>query len=238
MTIHRVIKSLSVFACCFLIIVVSVTISTIRVAAEEPKIDLFKLEQELEKKSYSSSGITEVWWMPEEYWGVGFSVDPMMQMLYGKQTLAMLRPYHIFSVSQSTQTSSALTYYTRTALQNNIQLIDKDGNSYSPYTVDEINAVLESQLTQMKQSFAKAVGVNNDVLHFFLFPSHDAQGKRIADPTKKGSFSLLVGYKKFEWQLPLPELIPKKKCPVDGKLLNGTWKYCPFHGAEFQSLTN
>ena len=238
-TIHRTIRFLSVFTCCFLVNVMSVIISTTWVAAEEPKIDLQTLDYEASRTSYSSTAQTTIGWLFEELLDTTLSIDPLMKMLAGELMINGIRPYNVFVVSQATMSSSRIpTYATRTALQNNIKLIDKSGNSYSPYSAGEISAAMELILSSFRQSYAEGFGVDKDVVHFFLFPAHDAQGERIADPTKKGSFSLLVGYKKFEWQLPLPELIPKKKCPVDGKLLNGTWKYCPLHGVELQSLSN
>ncbi len=237
--IHRIIRFLSVFTCCFLVIAVSVITSTTRVAAEEYLIDLSMLEYEMSRISYSSTGHTKIRWLPVEFWDVALEIDPMVQMLAGKQMLSTIRPYNIFVVSRATISSRRIpTYDTRTALQNNIQLIDKNGNSYSPYSAEKISGAIQLIMSDFRQSFAEDFEVDKDFLHFFLFPSHDAQEKRIADPTKKGSFSLLVGVKKFEWKLPLSELIPKKKCPVDGKLMNGNWKYCPWHGVEIQSLTN
>ena len=239
MTIHRVVRSLSEYTCCFLVIAASVITSTAGVAAEESKVDLPTLEYEMSKTLYSNTGEIKIKWLPEEYWDIALDIDPMIKMLVGKQMLSTIRPYNIFVVSRSEKSSRRIpTYDTRTALQNNIKLIDNNGNSYSPYSGEKITGAMQLILSDLRQSFAEDFEVDKKFLHFFLFPSHDEKKNRITDPTKEGSFSLLVEVKEFEWQLPLPELIPKKECPVDGKLLNGTWKYCPLHGAELQSLTD
>lgn len=244
--IHRIIRFLSVLTCCYLVIAVSVITSTAQVAAEEPLVDLPMLEYEMSKISYSNSGHIQIRWLPVEFWAVALEIDPMVEMLAREDILSAIQPYNIFVVSRATISSRRIpTYDTRTALQNNIKFVDENGNIYLPYTSattgttgKKISGGIQLLMSDFRQSFAENFEVDKDFLHFFLFPSHDAKEKRIADPTKKGSFSLLVGVKEFEWQLPLSELIPKKKCPIDGKLMSGNWNYCPWHGVEIKSPTN
>lgn len=239
MNSHRNFRFLRVFTCSFLAIAMSVITSVTQVAAEGSRINLPMLENEISKTSYSSTGHTKVKWLPEEYWDVALDIDPAIKMLVGDQMLSTIRPYNIFIISRSKIGSNRIPRYdTRTALQHNIKLIDNNGNSYSPYPAKKISPPMQLLLFDLRQSFAEDFEIDKEFLHFFIFPAYDAKEKRITDPTDKGSFSLLVDVQEFEWQLPISELIPKKKCPVDDKMLNGTWKYCPWHGVELQSMTN
>ena len=69
-------------------------------------------------------------------------------------------------------------------------------------------------------------------VHFYAFSATDNAGNRIADARKEETFSVTLTGREYKWRLPLGSLLPPKKCPLDGEILNGAYKYCPWHGAK------
>src|SRR5688572_27960971 len=67
-------------------------------------------------------------------------------------------------------------------------------------------------------------------VHFIVFPSQDAKGRKLADATQEGSLTVKLGADVLKWRLPLGALLPVKACPVDGEKLNGACKFCSWHG--------
>jgi hypothetical protein len=57
-------------------------------------------------------------------------------------------------------------------------------------------------------------------------------GRRIADAKKEGSFSVLIGEKKYRWKLPLRPRRQGRACIECGEELSGAFKFCPYDGTK------
>lgn len=57
-------------------------------------------------------------------------------------------------------------------------------------------------------------------------------GKPVVDPTTEGVFAVRLDGETYQWDLPLSSLLPEKVCPVDNAPMDGSWKFCPWHGKE------
>lgn len=84
----------------------------------------------------------------------------------------------------------------------------------------------------MKPLFANMLGPMGQNMVFFLFPSNNKEGQKIADSKKEGSFSVEMGEREFRWRLPLGSLLPPKICPTCGEKLSGAYKFCPWDGTK------
>ncbi|WP_291871339.1 hypothetical protein [Maribacter sp.] len=73
-------------------------------------------------------------------------------------------------------------------------------------------------------------------MEFYVFTDVDEKGNKILDPTSESNFSVFYNGDSFNWRLPLGSLIPKKRCPLDDEMLNGSWKFCPWHGKELLEI--
>jgi hypothetical protein len=112
--------------------------------------------------------------------------------------------------------------------------VDGDGEKYRPLQDKEITSEVASFLESLRPSMASMAGAFGEGCHFFMFPARSSDGGRIADPRESGNFSVRVGDRSFSWRLPLGSVLPPKRCPVDGQMLNGAWDYCPWHGERLE----
>ena len=79
------------------------------------------------------------------------------------------------------------------------------------------------------------LGKMGENMYFFLFQKEDNPRDRIIHPTKEEKFTVKLGGEKLHWNLPLSSLLKPKKCPVDNEIMNGSWKFCPFHGVKLDT---
>lgn len=201
------------------------------ICAQTHKVDISKLIDETQLSDDESEVFTLVWWIPEEFWKYTFESDQTMSQSEKDQIMDYFRPYTIVMVADGTIGSfGGITYTPESTLRKNIRIIDNSGAKYSPIDEEDINADTQSFLMLMQPMLANMLGPMGKNMNFFVFPAKTAGGKKIGDPYGSGTFTVKFDERDFKYRLPLGSLIPEKKCPVDGEMLNGAWQYCPWHG--------
>lgn len=207
-------------------------------AAQIPQgvINLDALTDETQKTLPDADRITLVWWIPEEYWRTALGQDPTGSKAQTEEFLKTVRPYVIMAVVDGKIGSfGGVTYKSEEVIRSTIQVMDSQGAVYRPLTNDKIDPDTRNILAAMKPLLGNTIGKLGENMHFVVFPAKDAAGRRIADPYKEGTLSLKLGSDLYKWRLPLGSLIPAKTCPVDGEMMNGSWKFCPWHGDKLVS---
>jgi hypothetical protein len=203
--------------------------------AQDRKIDIDALVYETQKMSQAAKEMTLVWWIPEEFWRVSLEQDPNITADRTEEFLKVLRRYMIIVVIDGeVGVFGGITYKPRTTIENNIQVIDRQGTYYRPFSDEKIDASIKNFLLLMKPLLANMLGPLGENSHFFLFPAKNEKGEDIAVAKREGAFSVKLDKREFKWRLPLGSLLPPKVCPVDGEKLNGAWKFCPWHGVELK----
>lgn len=214
---------------CFFVLLLC--LSGVTCAAQTSKVNLESLLTETQKGSAQVEKMALVWWIPPEYWEVALGQEKDISPTQISAFIKMLQPYTVFMVTDGRiNDTGAITYRRESDIRGTIRLIDHQGNKYSPIPEAGIDSDTKSFLSMMKPILINMAGPLGQNLHFYLFPASNKDGLRIVDAKKEGSFSLNLGEETFKWKLPLGALLPPKICPVDGEVLSGNWKYCPWHG--------
>ena len=200
--------------------------------AQTHQVDVNSLLVETQQTTPSMDAVTFVWWIPAEFWratleGSGQTEEQLEELL------ATLRPYTLVAAFDgAVGPFGGITYVLEPTLRESVWLVDGHGETYRPLPEEQIDPDTRNLIAAFTPMWASAMGELGEHMVPFVFPATDGHGHRIADPTKEGRFSVRVGQEEFTWRLPLASLVPPKFCPVDGELLSGAWKYCPWHGDE------
>ena len=203
--------------------------------ADTVKIDTNALIHETQKMSDKPNTSTMVWWAPEEFWEHSFSQNPGATEAQVEEMVAVIRPYTIIIVVDGTiGPFGGVTFKSEPEIRPIIQVRDGRGNIHRPLGEESINVDTRNFLSAVRPVFANMMGPLGENMHFFLFPSHNSAGEKIADATKEGSFSLKLGAEEFAWRLPLGSLLPPKICPTCGAKLSGAYKFCPWDGTKLE----
>jgi len=189
------------------------------------------LREETQKSLPDSDRMTLVWWIPEEFWQATLADDPTTSKAQVEEFLKTVRPYVMFAVVDGKMGAfGGITYKPEEVIRSTIQVVDMQGTTHRPLPENKIDPDTRNLLAVMKPVLSNMMGKMGENMHFVVFSARDAAGRRLADPTKEGTFSLKLGSDVYKWRLPLGSLLPPKVCPVDGEVMNGAWKFCHWHG--------
>ena len=199
-------------------------------------VDADKLATELQQSTSGKQDLNLVWWIPEAYWRA-ILVQEKVPKENAAELSAILRPYTVVAVFDGTiSQTGGTTFRSEAELRRTMRVIDANGVEYSVLEKDKIGPGAAGLLDIIRPMLSNALGKLGANFHFLVFPGLNAKGEPIADPSRSGSLRIRVEKgRELTWQLPLPSLVAPKKCPIDGQVMNGTWNYCPWHGAELKS---
>ena len=207
--------------------------------ASQPRIDA--VVKEVMQMSMTTHGATVLVWLPTEY----FEVSAATMKAEGKATAAQVEeataaflklfgPYTIVAVVDGKGELGNLVYVSDAAIRATLRLVDAEGVSYAALDETAINSSTRTFLSRMRPMLAKMfseLGPFGENFHLLVFPAAGKSGRRIADPKSEGLFSIRLGDNVFKWRTPIGALLLPKRCPADGEMVNGAWKFCPWHGA-------
>ena len=211
-------------------------ILTVNVGAQDFKVSINKLTAETQQLSESPDNLKLVWWIPIEFWEAVFEQDKNMPKDQADQILQVFQQYTLLSTIDGTiGTFGDISYKSKKQIFNSLELIDNSNISYFPLREENIDQRTKEVITFIKPVLANMLGKMGENMYFFLFQKEDNPKDRIINPTKEENFTVKLGGEELHWNLPLSSLLKPKKCPVDNKLMNGAWKFCPYHGVILES---
>ena len=200
-------------------------------AAQPGRVDTDALVNETQKFHPSQDRLTVVWWIPKEFWEVTFAQDGSVPKAEAEAFMKNVSPYLIFGVVDGRfEPSAGATFKSEAEIRGALQLLDAQGAAHRPIANEKVDADVRNLLALMKPVLSNVMGKTGENLHFFLFPTADAAGRKVADANREGTLTVKLGAEAFKWRLPLASLLPPKVCPVDGEQMSGGWKFCPWHG--------
>lgn len=203
------------------------------VSAQDFKVSINKLTEETQQLSESADNMKMIWWIPTDFWKAVFAEDQTISKDQADEIITVFDQYTVLAVLDGKiGTFGDVTYKPKDDIFNALEILDNDKQKYGPLLESEIDEKSKAILAIMKPMLGNMLGNMGSNMHFFLFQKKHDPLSRIVDPKKEGTFAVNLSGENFTWKLPLSSLLKPKKCPVDGALLNGTWKYCPFHGEE------
>jgi len=194
-------------------------------------INVAALTQETQRMSQKPDRIAMVWWIPEEFWSASLAQAPGMTTAQADEFLKVIRPYTMVAAVDGTVGAFAgVTYKSEDWIRANTRLVDAQGRSYAPGTVEDVNADTKNMLQIIKPILANMLGPMGQNMHFLLFPAKTEAGTQIAAAREKGQFTVKLGDEEFKWRLPLDALLPAKLCPACKQECKGSWSFCPWCG--------
>ena len=204
--------------------------STLAASPDEHPLDLYDLVDETVLQTQVGDKVAMAWWIPEEFWVSAFADEgPGADDL--KDLMDVLRPYVVVAALEGEfDTSGELRLIDPRKLRRSLRLTDSRGSIYAPLGADKVSDEATLLAMSMKPALVELLGELVQDLEFFYFPAVSADGIPIAEATGSGAFSVAVGDALFEWSLPLASALPPRRCVVDGRMLNGAYIYCPWHG--------
>lgn len=183
--------------------------------------------------------MTIVWWLPEEFWREVFDNSASHTKEEVDKIMEVLGSYLIvITVDGSMGPFGGIKYKTKDEITRTMKIYDADGKSYSPIKEERIDPDMKNFLMSIKPMFVNMLGPLGENMNFIVFPSKNRKGKRIADPYSDGVFAISLDKRKYNFDLPVASLLPKKVCPICNKELKGTYKYCPWDGAQLKRLSS
>lgn len=201
------------------------------ISANSQTIDYNKFIKETQNTISESGDITMAWWIPIEFWEVTFDRDKSMTELQSKEIINALKPYVIYAVVDGKLGPlGGIKYISGDSIGRTIKLEDTEGIEYKPLETEMINSDVQNLLSVFKPILKNMMGQLGENMNFFVFNDVKADMSRVIDPYISGNVKLSFSDNIFNWKTPLGSLLPLKKCPVDNELLDGSWKYCPWHG--------
>ncbi len=209
---------------------------SVNLLAQDFKVSVNKLTEETQQLSESPDNLKLVWWIPVEFWKAVFAEDESVPKQQSDEIIEVFSQYTSMAILDGKiGPFGDVDYKSKDEIYNNLELVDKNNVSYIPLVDSEIDSRTQSILSFMKPVLGNMLGKLGDNMHFFLFQKKDNPLEPIIHPKLEETFSVKLSGEEFHWKLPLGSLLKPKKCPVDGEIMNGSWKYCPHHGKELQS---
>lgn len=194
-------------------------------------VDLNLLVSETQQMSNENKSLNLYWWIPIEFWKASFSKDATLTQNEVKEFIAPLEGFTLMAVVEGKiGVYGTMSYVSAESLRQNVRMISIDSTLYKPIAEKELSDEMMVLLGILKPMLTNMLGEMGSNINFFVFPNKDKKGDRIFSPYVANSVRASNQSKLYKWRTPLSSLLPKKKCPVDEELLNGTWSFCPFHG--------
>ncbi|HHP7229277.1 MAG TPA: hypothetical protein ACFCUY_00285 [Xenococcaceae cyanobacterium] len=188
--------------------------------------------------SNSDEGITLVWWIPQEFWGVALNQDPSLPAANRDEMLKTLEPYFMLAVIQGELSSfGGATFYDEATVQQNLTVSyeDETGNTQSFTAIEQIPPDIELLQSTIRPMLSQMMGNMGQNFHFYTFENTNPAGEAQVSPYENGTLQVqLAGVGKvagseFEIELPLDALFVPRLCP-NGKEAHVSWQFCPWDG--------
>ncbi len=214
-----------------LILALLANLLTLSLHAQDFKVNINKLTEQTQKLSESPDNMCLVWWIPIEFWQAIFDQDQTIDKKQANDILFAFRQYTMFVIIDGTiLNDGTITYRSRDTTFDNVILTDAKEKEFRPLSEDHIDDKTKELIVTMKPILGNTLGKLGENMHFYLFQKRGNPMDDIINAKEKEDFKIQVNKEDFKWSLPLGALLKPKKCPEDGKLVDGSWTFCPWHG--------
>jgi hypothetical protein len=200
-------------------------------AAGSDKVDLAQLTRETQQQYQDASKLELVWWVPADIWAAVMNDRTAREVR--ESTLGLFDDYLVFFVTEADLSPMGqIRFRSEAQTRERFRLLTQDGKRIAPLPDAEIRADMGVLLNSLRPALANGAGAIGENFRPLLFPARDAQGHKLFDARADGALRVALGEREFRWRLPLAALLPARTCPVDGEVLSGAFRFCPYHGAE------
>jgi len=227
-----------------LVLVVGVGICGVLPAAE-PKpfneVDTDELTKETQVSRGGDDEMNLVWWIPHEFWQATMGSDESMSDAETQMMLDELSDYCIFGVVRAhIGEYGSFDFVDEADVLSNLTIwhLDADGERTILSLSENVSDGAAALLGALKPILAAAMGPLGNHFHLFVFDDVDEDGNRIISPYEDGEVWVALtsvgqlGTVKMKIATPLNSLFVPPVCDDCGELMNITWNFCPWCGAE------
>lgn len=175
-----------------------------------------------------------LWWMPVEV--VVALAQSSAQTTDADMSLLreLCRDYSILGfVCYTVGDDMAIRFRPAAEVLQVLEVVDAAGRRHQP--LKNPPSDLGFFLGMLKAMFRQALGNMGENFEFAVFSDRLADGSRLADPTRRGRFTVVapgILDKPAVWRLPMDSLLPPLNCAQCGEPLKHAWKYCPWCGVK------
>jgi hypothetical protein len=196
----------------------------------QDRIDLQALIQETQKHSLDPGHMTIVWWMPSEFWRASLAQNPGIRKEQTEAILQILAGYTMVAVADgSIGPFGGVTFNTEDVVRSGVTVRDPQGRTHSPLDNDSIDVDAKNLLQMLRPGLGNTLGSLGQNIYFVLFRA-TADGRPIADPKGKGTFTVVLRDTEYSYRLPLGSLLPPKYDPATRETFPGNYMFNPFTG--------
>ncbi|MGK7886803.1 MAG: hypothetical protein AB4057_19525 [Crocosphaera sp.] len=211
-------------------------LSVPEVSYSQEKINLSDLIDELVQQSPSANTLTQVWWIPNQFWQASFSQNSTMSQEEINQFLEVMRPYTLIAVVDARLGPLGGPNFTSEMIvRSRVIIQDSEGKTYRPIEESILNPDIKNLLAFIKPVLINIMGPMGENTHFLIFNSRTQDGQPIADATKEGFFIVNALGEEFKYKLPLGSVLPPKYDPETGEKFPGNYNYNPFTGSRLDT---
>jgi hypothetical protein len=197
-------------------------------------VDVSDLTKDLQYVKKEKDNIKMAWWIPSIYWKAAMNGSRVISESDVAMFLETLDDY-ILVASMHVEMDMYGNFKPK---PTKLQLKDAKGNIYEELEESEISSEYSDVLASLKPSMTETLGNFGRQLKFHVFKKTGKDGKLIAPMNQFGQISVLLNTNtKFVFKLPLASTVEEKICPEDNELLNGNWRFCPWHGKKLKLQT-
>lgn len=201
--------------------------------AQNESATIYDIIQETQIWNKDQNNMKLVWWIPTKYWEAATKGDPSVTPEAINQIMDVLDEYTLFAALNVNVTPFGT--FIKDTFSITLEVANK--KVYTSIAKDSIKSDTKRILDVLKPLLSNSIGALGESFEFHVFPRNDSSNQKIANPFEKGTFTVLVNSTEFVWELPLSTFVPELICPKDSVLMNGKWKYCPWHGVELKTNT-
>lgn len=203
--------------------------------SQKPELSFDKFVDETQIGSSESGRITIAWWIPVEFWEITFQMDKSVSEEQAQEFINALRPYTLLAVVDGRIGAfGGITYTPFDSIKSSIVLEDRLKNESRPINQYELSPDIQNLISVFKPMFKNMMGKLGENMNFFVFHDKNGDDSRIFNPYLEGEMKVRFSNQEYTWRTPIGSLMPLKLCPEDNELLNGSWKYCPWHGTKLK----
>lgn len=197
-------------------------------------VDIDRFTSELQVVVSDPNVMTQVWWIPAEFWASAFTrTNPML----AQQAMEKLDDYGILAVVQADITPMAsFIFHDREDVAKRLK-VQFSSYAQQPVVLQEAKELSDSVqllLNVLAPMFANTMGELGKNMHLFVMNNCGKNGL-IVDPYQQGKVQITLGGSKttpekhLSIELPVDALFEPRYCP-NGKPAHISWSYCPWSG--------
>ena len=195
-------------------------------------VNLDKFLEQTQMTNSAANEINLVWWIPVEFWQVALSEDGSMSKSELEEYMRVLSPYFIVAIADGKVGAfGGITYTDSESIGKTVKVSNSKAKEIKPVKPSTLNPDIQNLLAALKPVIKNMLGQLGENINFYVF--EDFIGKeRFASPLIQDFLVIEYLKKEFVFETPVSALLPQKKCPECKKMLDGSWKFCPWDGEE------